>query len=759
MPENRVTNAQPEGMITSKHVDLSNCDREEIQYPGSIQAHGAMVVVRELDLRILQASANTLDLLGVGAETLPGGELRALLAEGDIETLQRRLAADVAEGAPVHILRRQIAGREFDLLVHRSDGVLILEFELRPAADSAVADLYSDLRFSVMKLETAANLQSFLDLAVRHVRRFTGFDRVMAYKFMEDGSGWVCAEALRDGLESFLGLHYPPSDIPAPARRLYSLTWLRHQPDIGYRPVRMIPEDNPQTGKALDMSYALLRSVSVMYVDYLKNMGTQSSMVMTLMKEGKVWGLMACHHHAEPKHVPYEVRVACEFLAHTVSLQMAAREDAEHYEYRMKMQATQTTLLGSVARHADFASGFVKDAPTLADFINSSGAACVVNGAVSTTGMAPTVAQIAYVVKWLSSQVSDTVFATDCLSAHLPGAAAFADRCAGLLALRFSKAAGDFLLWFRPEVVQTVNWAGDPSKPVETSDDGKSLRPRNSFALWKELVRLKSRPWSSVELEAAKGLRAAVLELVLERAEKLGKLYEDLELSHAELDSFAHVAAHDLKEPLRGIHTYAQILLEENKGQLDADVVSKLTTMIRLSKRMDELINSLLVYSRMGRMIAQTAVNLSEIVAEAVDSLQMRIGEEKVEVRIAADLPVVRGDRERLLEVYTNLILNAIKYNDSAEKKIEIGCRERAGTSILFVKDNGIGIDPRHHEKIFQIFQRLHGKSDYGGGTGAGLAIVKKIIDRHGGRIWVESEAGKGASFYFTFSAAATTAI
>lgn len=741
--------------VTSKNVDLTNCDREQIQYPGSIQPHGAMVVLSEVDLRILQASANCAELLGVSAETLLGGGAEGLLGAADIAALRARMERHGFDGAPVHIVRRQIAGRDFDLLAHRFDGVLILEFEARPAGvDSPIPELYSELQVSISRLGATTSLQAFLDLGVRLVRDFTGFDRVMAYEFLEDGSGAVRAEALTQGLEPFLGLHFPPSDIPAPARRLFSLTWVRHQPDIGYRPVPMIPENNPVTDKPLDMSYAFLRSVSIMYVDYLKNMGTHASMVMTLMKDGNLWGLIACHHHSGPRHVPYEVRVAAEFLAHMVSTLMSAKENVEHNEYRMHLQSTEKVLIENVSRVDDFALGLTGFRPSLMDFIDCTGAACVVNGVVSTVGTTPGEDQIAPIVRWLSQNLEKDVFAADCLSSLMPEAAAFPHQGAGVLALRFSKSVSDFLLWFRPEAAQTVSWAGDPSKPVDISDDGQRLLPRTSFALWQESVRLTSRPWTAIEMAAAKSLRFALLELVLERAETLGKLYEELERSHAELDSFAHVAAHDLKEPLRGIHSSAQMLEQDQAVKLGDQGVARVATIIRLSKRMDELINALLLYSKVGRALEQCDVDLNEVLKDALDSVDARIQEHGVLIRLAGPLPTLKGDPERLREVFTNLISNGIKYNDKPFREIEIGHVEGGPgqPTALYVKDNGIGIEKNQHTQIFRIFERLHHRDAFGGGTGAGLTIVKKIVERHGGRVWVESAAGEGSTFYFTLS-------
>ena len=238
-------------MITSQNVDLSNCDREQIQYAGAILPHGALLTMSEPELRILQASVNCEQLLGIPADQLIGNSLGKLFDASRMQIAQAWLGRHTLGGAPAHLLRASMHGRDFDIFAHRHDGVLILEFEARPLDEPrATLDLYSELRSAIAKLQATRTLQSFLDLAAGQIREFTGFDRVMIYKFMEDGSGWVRSESLAGGedLTPYLGLHYPPSDIPQPARRLFSLTWLRHQPDIGYTPVPITPLSIPPAG-------------------------------------------------------------------------------------------------------------------------------------------------------------------------------------------------------------------------------------------------------------------------------------------------------------------------------------------------------------------------------------------------------------------------------------------------------------------------------------------------------------------------------
>jgi len=251
------------------------------------------------------------------------------------------------------------------------------------------------------------------------------------------------------------------------------------------------------------------------------------------------------------------------------------------------------------------------------------------------------------------------------------------------------------------------------------------------------------------ELQQAKDV---LEERVRERTLELQQRNEELNQSNKELDDFAYIASHDLKEPLRGIHNFSSFLLEDYGGKLDGEGRSKLETLMRLTRRMETLIDSLLQYSRLGRVdLAIDRVDLNEIVAECLDSLAISLQEEKVDVRVPRPLPVVRADRVRVGEIFYNLIVNAMKYNDKAEKWIEVGWRENpAGPPVFYVRDNGIGIPEKHHDAVFRIFKRLHGRDKYGGGTGAGLTIVKKIVERHHGRIWVESSAGEGTAFYFT---------
>jgi two-component system, chemotaxis family, sensor kinase Cph1 len=340
-----------------------------------------------------------------------------------------------------------------------------------------------------------------------------------------------------------------------------------------------------------------------------------------------------------------------------------------------------------------------------------------------------------------------------------------------MIVLAISRVNRNYIMWFRSEVVQTVNWGGDPNKPVVVSEDGEArMSPRKSFALWQETVEARSLPWKPCEIEAVLELRSAIVGIVLRKADELAKINLELERSNSELDSFAYIASHDLKEPLRGIHNYSSFLIEDYADVLNSEGVSKLQTLVRLTQRMEDLINSLLHFSRLGRVeLALQRSDINQLVRNALDVLSISLESANVEIRMPRSLPAVKCDRVQISEVFTNLISNAIRYNDRAQKWVEIGYLDEVEspkiyssegseefpepTVTFYVRDNGIGIRERHLDTIFRIFKRLHGPTKYGGGTGAGLTIAKKIVERHGGKLWVESTQGEGSTFYFTLKA------
>jgi len=753
-------------------VTVTNCDSEPVQTPGCVQAHGAMLVLRPTDLTILQASENTDRLLGHPADTLLNKSVRAAIGPDGEASLKAFLATEPTDRNPLYVFTLPAQGDipPLDVTAHTIDDVAVVEFEATGRTGTGEPDYYALVKKTVTRLQTANTLREFCDLTADEFRTLTGLDRVMIYKFHADGHGEVFAESKRADLGTWLGLHYPAEDIPLPAREVFKQVWIRPTPDVAGELAELVPLANPDTGRPLTMTYCALRGASVMYTEYLKNMKVTAGLTLAIRRGGELWGLIAGHHYTGPKFVPYQVRAACEFLAQLVSLQHQAAEDREHLVYRLKLDGTHQQLVAQAAQDGSLET-LTDGRPNLLDGVEAGGAALYHHDRWWRVGNVPTATELEVLGEWLNDRpefASPTrpLYATDALARDYPPAAAFADVASGLLATPLSRNNRNLMLWFRPETTRTIDWGGNPhDKPTVPGPHGPRLTPRRSFELFRESVRGRSLPWLSAELDAAARLRMLVMELVVSRAERLADLNADLTRSNEELDAFAYVASHDLKEPLRGIYKYAHQLLqdaavagEENRKKLDG--------LMRLTVRMDSLLDSLLHFSRVGRAVLLTEdTDLNEVVNESIEMVDARRAEGQTEIAVPRRLPHARCDRVRCREIFVNLLSNALKYNDKPQKRVEVGfiapdedhprpgCPDgSADLTIYYVKDNGIGIPARHFEQVFKMFKRLHGRDEYGGGTGAGLTIVQKLVERHHGRVWLDSTPGAGTTFYFTLS-------
>jgi len=748
-------------------ITLNNCDREPIHIPGAIQPYGFLLCLDEHTRRIVQASANTETYLGLPAESLIGAGLDRVLAPGQLANVE---AAFEALGTAPRLLgvRLDPVAQQpyFKVIMHRYDGVLWLEFEPVDQLEVASPDL-AFLNAAMGQMLAAATVLEFCEHTVNQVRALTGFDRVAIYRFAADESGEVIAEAKRDDLAPWLGIHYPATDIPKQARAMYLKNWLRFIPDAGYAPVPLVPVRNPVSGRPPDMTYAVLRSVSPIHLEYLHNMGSAATMTISLIQNGKLWGMVTCHH-LTPRLVSYELRDLCQFIGKTFSALLASKELLDDTEYQLRITERQSALFEhvTVSGRTNFVEGLCGHFPTLRDVFDCGGAAVCFNDEITTLGDTPTPDQIRELLVWLQQNAPEDMFSTSSYAALNPAGLAIRGTASGIIAASLADAPGNYLLWFRPEQVRTVTWAGQHEKNQTLVDGQIFLSPRQSFEAWKQLVENTAAPWRPVELAAATDIRLRVSDIRLKvfnelqaQARNLTRLNADLARSNDDLDSFAYVASHDLKEPLRGIHNYSLFLLEDYADKLDEEGVHRLQTLVRLSQRMEGLIESLLQLSRVGRAELELEnVDLNEVVEEVRDLLHLRFEETGAQLLVPEKLPSILGDRIRIQEVLSNLFSNAMKYNERPEKLIRFGQASldvfpeinRATFYVFYVQDNGIGIDPRHKDNIFKLFKRLHTPDKYGGGTGAGLAIAKKMVEKHGGALWVDSQPGQGATFYFT---------
>ena len=714
-------------------VDLTNCDREPIHVIGHIQPHGVLLAL-DPDNLIVQASESSEAFFGIAAESLLGRSFFDLAPGAS-------LTREGIEDDPTHLGVYEVNGRgPFHLVAHVHDGVPIVEAE--PVEPGEEQDYGSVPRKLLKSLQAAEGRQAFYDAVVREARALTGFDRVMLYRFSEDGSGVVVAEDAEPHLEPFLGLNYPASDIPVQARRLFALNTVRLYPDVDYIPSPLVSREE----RPLDMTYCALRGVSSMHTQYLRNMGVRASMALAITRGEELWGLVALHHYA-PRILPFPLRASCELLAGIASMQVLGKEASEDRDERERQRGVLDRLTGQIGNTPQLPATLAEGEETILDLIDAAGAALVLSDEVRLLGETPGEDEVRRIVERLNESQTDPVWARDERANENPEAV-------GILSAQVSRAAEIYLLWFRPETRRTVRWAGDPNKPVEATEEGDRLSPRRSFAAWQQTVAGRSRPWRPHEVATAERLRLALVEALVRRTDAILELNAELQRRNEDLDTFAHVAAHDLKEPLRGIRNFAQFLEEDHGERIDDGGKAQIATIIRLSGRMETLLDSLLRFARLTREeLGTSRCDLATVVAEAQALVASAVTRTNGRIVIRDPLPEVAGDEHLLTEAFVNLFTNALKYNQSTTPEIVVGARQEEGRVVVSVQDNGIGIPERHQGAVFTLFKRLHAKDAFGGGTGMGLTIVKRAVERLGGSVRVESSPGQGCTFFLDLPA------
>ncbi|HTB75131.1 MAG TPA: ATP-binding protein [Polyangiaceae bacterium] len=719
------------------NVNLAECDREPIHIPGAIQGHGALIAMTEPELTIAHVSANVATFLGVEAAWAIGKPLADVAGESTEAAVTAALRRDPLTSVnPVPIV---LGERTYDGILHRNGVAAILELE--PSAEPTASD-GELLRPAFTRLQSATSLPELLATAVAEIRALTGFDRVMAYRFHEGGEGEVVEEAKAHDLESYRGHHYPASDIPAQARRLYVLNWLRIIPDVAYVPVPLIPALSPGTGQPLDLSLATLRSVSPVHVEYLRNMGVRASMSISLVRGQELWGLFACHHR-EPRCVPFVVRSACELIGRLVSLQAAALAEIEAAGQRKALRDVEATLIEAVRSDpGGWADGLASRTTELLRIVNATGAAICDGQEIRRVGATPCESDIRGIVAWLSLREAG-LFETQALPGCYAPARKFSGLASGLLAITIPKPIPSYILWFRYEVPKTVTWSGDPSKPVESSPDRDRIHPRRSFAVWLEDVRGVSAPWMRAEIEIAEDVRQHAIEIDLSRqvarAERAIRARDDV----------VAIVSHDLKNPLSVILTATRLIQKGIEPTRGTAMVERIQDAV---SRMNRLVSDLLDLGKIeagGFAVHLARCDAEEVVADAIALFAPLVEERGIvlEGAVAPDTYVM-GDRDRLHQVLANLVGNAIKFTPRGAA-VRIAVSAEGGYARFAVHDMGPGIAEADQAQLFDRYWRGTEPRPQAG-TGLGLYIAKGIVEAHGGRIWAESALGRGSTFAFT---------
>jgi light-regulated signal transduction histidine kinase (bacteriophytochrome) len=697
-------------------VTLENCADEPIHIPGSIQPHGAILVFSSA-AELVSWSANAPALLQLAAPLVLLTELDALGLGAEVVEKIHECLDDMDGGeAPASMVEALIGQQDFDCIVHGHEGLVIVEYEARDLAADSVATFALKAHSAIDRLKRQKSVAALLKAVVDQVRLITGFDRVMAYRFRHDDSGEVVAEARDELLDPYLGRRYPASDIPAQARRLYVINSLRLIGDMGYTPVPLVG----RTGAApLDMSYCVLRSVSPIHVEYLRNMGVQASMSISIVINGRLWGLIACHHMA-PRRVPYAIRMAADVMAQVLAASVQSLETRERAALTERAAEVRTQVMESLIHHDDVASGLTACAAEICTSLGASALVILHSGRVHVHGPVPA-AVVAAAVQSMPQDETDIVER----SARRDWPSELQQACGkwvGLLGLRYDAAAGGWLLALREEQVELVRWAGKPDKIIAHGPLGPRLTPRGSFDEWRETVVDQAEPWETTRMSIARQLLAEMNRASVTR-------HEQNDRARAQL--FA-ILGHDLRNPLQSISMAATVL--ELGG-------SKETAGRRIkasSGRMERLISQVLDMSMInGGMLlgtVATQVDLVPILTDLAD--EFRTAKPNIVLELAHPPQVLAAvDTDRLAQAISNLISNAYHHGKIGEP-IRVQLAQDARGATLDVINVGDEIAEDTARTLYNPFKRLSANNVRNkGGMGLGLYIARQIMLEHGGAI------------------------
>ena len=744
-----------------------SCEAEPIRVPAAVQPPGVLLVVSGPGLTVHQASDNAAAALGADGPVV-GTAAGDWFDAAAVHRYAGRPSADPTSQY-LGTVRPSRRSAYFHLFAHRAGDALVVE--LGPTDDPtpiAFGDLYGSIRTGITALEAAATPEDLWRAAAVEVRRLTGFDRVMVYRFDPDWNGQVVAEAVADGMDAWLGLRYPASDIPAQARDLYLTSRVRLVSDTAYTPVPISPAIDPTAGRPLDLTHAVFRSASPVHLQYLRNMGVGASMSVSVVRDGRLWGMVLCHHRTA-RSASFAARTAADLLGQVLALQLSAKERTYTAEAAVGLRSLVAELLRSMADAGDVAAGLAARPSHALALADAAGAAVTAADRDPVViGDVPGPDQIRVLVDWLAESVEADVYQSDHLSAAHRPAAAYTGPASGLMAVAVSRADRAYVLWFRPEVFRDRYWAGDPNKPHEIHANGRTLRPRTDFQAWKETLRHRSEPWEPYRADAADQLRQAAVGIVLRQATERARLTAELQRANRELEAFSYSVSHDLRAPFRHIVGFADLLTKRSADALDETGKRYVRTIADSARFAGTLVDSLLALSQLGRAAMRVVtVDLNLLMAEIVrEVVATEAAGRDIDWQLGP-LPPVAGDVIMLRSALRNLVSNAVKYTRPRPRAtIRIGPATAAPAGafaaddrvdpdhvLIAVADDGVGMDLQYRDKLFGVFQRLH-KAEEFEGTGIGLANVRRIVERHGGRVGVTSTVGVGSTLYVTLPAA-----
>ncbi|MHB2265794.1 histidine kinase dimerization/phosphoacceptor domain -containing protein [Aliihoeflea sp. PC F10.4] len=688
-------------MLERTASDLTNCDIEPIHIPGSIQPYGIMLII---------------DGNGVIAGYAGGGEETSAIISKRLEDvvgpdLAERLG-DLPETGIKVLGSTDWAGTKHDAVAYRSGDHTIMELTAADEDGKRLDSVFlAHLDGMGAVLERSTSLTDLAHQAAKLFQELTGYGRIMIYRFIEDDAGVVIGESIANGSGAFMNHHFPASDIPKQARALYVRNKVRVIADVNYTPQPVI--SGAQDLTSIDMSDSTLRSVSPIHIQYLKNMGIAASASMSIIKDGILWGLVACHHD-QPRPLSLTTRLACQTVATVLARQIRLREEGDLYRERIRLRGQEDVIVSRLGSDDSLSAFLNRSGEDLANLLRADGFAAMQGPDLFSAGRCPDPIDIRAIGEHVRKPASIKPVVTSHLSSEIAAASAYKDSASGLLAVTMSTEVPTILMWFRAEQLQTVKWAGNPHKDVEF-DKSAVLMPRSSFEAWSEQVSGRSREWSHAEAESASRIVRLMLEARNNR--RMRKLNRELTTTLKENESLIQQKDFLLKEVNHRVQNSLSLVsafLRMQARSAEPEVREQ------LAQAEHRLTAVGLVHRRLYQDDSLEIIDLSRYLDELVGELQTAMDPAWQE-HITLDLAPMLIETERAVSVgliVNELLTNSVKYAYGGEP----------GPLLVSLEQ---------HRETFRVIVADRGKGHKGEieGTGFGSRMLAALVDRLNGTI------------------------
>ncbi len=732
------------------NIDLTNCDREQIHIIGKIQSYAHLIALDIETRKIVFCSENCTELFDSEANTILGKKADFLISKINVHQNHilfiEQINLILSEGLKDEFGSMMILIKDSPYYAVFSMSANFLVIEFIPAISSVPQK--NRINKVVNSLLTEENFQNLLNDVAKEMKNLIAFHHIMIYQFLEDGSGKVIAEEKEDFLSSYMHHHFPESDIPKQARALYVINKTRLIADVDSTDSPILSINS----EILDMTHCKTRAVSPMHIEYLKNMGVKSSFSVSIVVKGKLWGLIACHHY-EPRRLDFELRQIAELLGEIVSSVIKVKSEEVNAHLEASFIKVQREFQSKLLMEKSFHSFLENKGKSLLKAVNSTGVTLFFEEKYYAFGEVPPQEFAEKLLNWFLENHEEDLFESNHLSSIFPEAEDIGTCCSGVLIMVLSRETKDAILWFKKEKKTTIQWAGEHSKSIEKRiDNGEiihEIHPRKSFETYVQKVHHQSEKWLPEEKKSAERIKQIILETTLQKSKELKNLNDKLQEAYKELDTFAYTISHDLKTPLTVMKMNAQLLHRTTEDDAAKKKIEKIVENTdSMSGMIDEVLN--LTKLKYGEAIFQN-VEMQQLLEDVINESKIAHHAEHVNV-VVKNVENLYGDQMMIYQLFANILGNAIKYSVKGEKpEVVIESSKNEAFTIYKIQDNGIGIEEKDIPKIFDLFKRFgNAVSDFKG-TGVGMAIVKRIIEKHNAEIDVQSKTNEGTTIILKF--------